>query len=162
RVINTEALILREAGQATYYLHIYDGWVNSGSLTGPWYQPMVFPAGIDQVSEKLAKSGEVDLLDGGNTQPKLSLAKGLPAIYVSQSPAELLIFQGLPEFTPIAGTALRWTTNTTADVILDSASGNYYVLVSGRWYRSPALTEAGPWTYTANNSLPADFRNIPV
>jgi hypothetical protein len=35
-------------------------------------------------------------------------------------------------------------------------------LISGRWYRSSSLTQAGPWTYTANNSLPADFSRIPI
>jgi hypothetical protein len=162
RVINTEALILRQAGESTFYLHIYDGWVYSSTLAEPWYQPMVFPPGIDQVATNLAKSGEVEMLDGGNTQPKPSLAKGLPAIYVTEKPAELLVFHGLPNFTPIAGTNLQWAANTTADVILDSTSSNYYVLVSGRWFRSSSLTEAGPWTYTANNSLPADFSRIPV
>lgn len=162
RVINTETLILRQQGDNTYYLHVYDGWLYSGTLAGPWYQPMSFPSGIDQVAESLAKSGQVEMLDGGKTQPKLSLSKGIPAIYMSQTPAELLVFQGLPNFTPIGGTNLQWAANTMADVIRDSASNNYYVLISGRWYRSPNLTDAGPWTYTANNSLPADFSRIPT
>jgi hypothetical protein len=162
RVINTEAMILRQQGNNTYYLHVYDGWLYSGTLAGPWYQPMVFPNGIDQVAENLAKSGQADLLDGGKTQPKLSLSHGIPAIYMSETPAELLVFQGPPNFAPIAETKLQWSTNTTADVIRDSESNNYYVLISGRWYRSPTLTETGPWTYTANNSLPGDFSRIPV
>ena len=162
RVINSEALILRQVGDGNYYLHMYDGWVYSGTLAGPWYQPMSFPPGIDQVAQTLAKSGQVDLFDGGNMQPKPSLAKGLPAIYVTQTPAELIVFQGAPSFTPIAGTGLQWAANSKADVLRDSTSGDYYVLVSGRWYRSAALTQAGPWTYTANNSLPADFSRIPL
>jgi hypothetical protein len=162
RVINTELLILRQQGSNTYYLHVYDGWVYSGTLPGPWYEPMVFPSGIDKVAQDLAKSGQVDLLDGGKTQPKLSLSKGIPAIYVSETPTELLIFQGQPHFTPISGTGLQWATNTTADVIFDSANSNYYALISGRWYQSPALTETGPWNYIASNRLPSDFRRIPV
>lgn len=162
RVINSEAVILRQLGDNTYYLHMYDGWLYSGTIDGPWYQPMAFPPGIDQVAQTLAKNGQADLFDGGNMQPKPSLAKGLPALYVTQRPAELVVFQGPFNFTAIPGTSLQWATNSTADVILDSASSNYYVLISGRWYRSPALTEAGPWTYTANNSLPGDFSRIPV
>jgi hypothetical protein len=162
RVINTEALMLQPQGGGNYYLHVYDGWMSAGAITGPWSRATTSPAGIDQVATNVAKTGQVDLLDGGNMQPKPSLAKATPAIYVSQTPTEMLVFQGQPTFTPIAGTSLQWASNTTADVILDTGSGNYYILVAGRWYRAPALTSAGPWTYVASNTLPADFKRIPV
>ncbi|HSO56492.1 MAG TPA: hypothetical protein VL330_27980, partial [Actinomycetes bacterium] len=160
RVINTRALILREAGSTTYYLHVYDGWLYAGAITGPWYQPMVFPPGIDQVAQNLARAGVVDLLDGQGATPKPALAQGSPAIYVSETPTELIVFKGPPAFAPIAGTALQWASNTTADVIFDTGGKDYYVLLSGRWYRAPALT--APWTYVASPALPADFRRIPV
>jgi hypothetical protein len=162
RVINTEALMLQSQGGGNYYLHVYDGWMSAGSIMGPWSRATTSPAGIDQVATSLAKTGQVDMLDGGNMQPKPSLAKATPTVYVSQTPAEMLVFQGQPSFTPIAGTSLQWASNTTADVILDTGSGNYYILVAARWYRAPALTGAGPWTYVASNTLPADFSGIPV
>jgi hypothetical protein len=162
RVINTEALMLQPQGGGNYYLHVYDGWMSAGAITGPWSRATTSPTGIDQVATNLAKTGQVDMLDGGNMQPKPSLAKATPTVYVSQTPAEMLVFQGAPNFTPIAGTSLQWASNTTADVILDTGSGNYYILVAGRWYRAPALTGAGPWTYVASNTLPADFSRIPV
>jgi len=158
RVINTHALILRLQGSSTYYLHVYDGWLSTGSLEQPWSQAMMLPAGIDQVAQTLANSGQVDLIDGGDVQPKPSLANGVPAIYVSQTPAELLVFNGQPAFAPIVGT-LAWASNTANDVFFDTATNTYYILLSGRWYRGPALT--GPWTYVASTNLPADFRRIP-
>ena len=159
RVINTHALIIREQGSNTFYLHVYDGWLYAGTVEGPWYQPMVIPPGIDQVARDLAKSGVVDLVDGGNAQPKPSLANGAPRIYVGETPTELLVFKGQPVFTPIPGTGLSWASNTANDVFFDPADRTYYILVSGRWYRSPALT--GPWTYVVSTSLPPDFRRIP-
>jgi hypothetical protein len=162
RVINTEGVLLQPQGGGNYYLHVYDGWMSAGAITGPWSRAMTLPAGIDQVATGLAKTGQVDLLDGGNMQPKPSLAKATPAIYVSQTPTEMLVFQGEPSFTPITSTNLQWATNTTADVILDKSSGDYYILIAGRWYRAPALTSAGPWSYVASNTLPADFKRIPV
>src|SRR5499433_3220285 len=162
RVINTEALMLQPQGGGNYYLHVYDGWASAGAITGPWSQATTSPAGIDQVATNLAKTGQVDMLDGGNMQPKPSLVKATPTIYVSQTPTEMLVFQGQPTFTSITGTSLQWASNTTADVILDTGSGNYYILVAGRWYRTPALTSAGPWTYVASNTLPPDFKRIPV
>ncbi len=35
----------------------------------------------------------------------------------------------------------------------------YFILISGRWFTSKEL--AGPWTFTAPDKLPADFKNIP-
>src|SRR5262247_3539107 len=162
RVINTEAVMLQPQDGGNYYLHVYDGWMSAGAITGPWSRATPSPAGIDQVATNLAKTGQVDMLDGGNMQPKPSLAKATPTIYVSQTPTEMLVFQGQPTFTSITGTGLQWASNTTADVILDTGSGNYYILVAGRWYRAPALTSAGPWTYVASNTLPPDFKRIPV
>jgi hypothetical protein len=160
RVINTEVLILREQGSSTNFLHVFDGWLNANSLTGTWYPSTIFPPGFDRVASDLGKNGQVDLIDGGKMQPKPSLANGAPAIYVSETPAELVVFKGEPSFTPIAGTSLRWATNTAAYVIVDSVSFNYYVLLSGRWFR--ALDLAGPWTYVASNNLPPDFSRIHV
>jgi len=139
---------------------VYDGWLYTGALDQPWYQPMVFPAGIDQVAQTLAQSGVVDLIDGGKVQPKASLANGVPTIFVSYTPTELLMFKGQPALTPIPGTSLERASNTANDVLFDTASKEYYVLISGRWFRSAALT--GPWTYAASTSLPADFKKIPA
>jgi hypothetical protein len=160
RVINTQALILREIGNSTFYLHVFDGWLYAGTLGGPWYVPMALPQGIDVVATELTQGGHVDLLDGGQAQPKPSLAGGTPTIYVSETPTELIVFKGQPNLVPVEGTALRWASNTAADVFFYSTDGTYYILVSGRWYRATGLN--GPWSYVASTSLPADFRRIPA
>ena len=96
---------------------------------------------MDEVAQKLAKSGAVDMLDGGaKANPKPSLANGVPTIYTSQVPAELIVFKGQPDFVPIVGTELLWASNTTNDVLIDTANSNYYVLLAGRWFRSTQLT----------------------
>ena len=106
------------------------------------------------------EKGVVDLLDGGpKANPKPSLANGVPAIYTSQVPTELVVFSGQPDFVPIVGTQLLWAANTTSDVLVDIVTGDYYVLLAGRWFRGPGL--AGPWTFVAGNALPPDFARIP-
>ncbi len=160
RVINTRALIIRPQGSGSNYLHVYDGWLVATSIAGPWLPPSVIPPAIDPIARQLATTGQVDLLDGGNVKPKPSLKAGAPAIYVSETPAELIVFKGPPTYSTIAGTSLLWASNTTADVIYDTAGREFYALVSGRWYRAPLLT--GAWTYVASASLPGDFRRIPV
>ena len=84
----------------------------------------------------------------------------MPTIIVSEIPAELIISQGDPEFFPIEGTNLTYMSNTENDVVLDSATQFYYVLLSGRWYRSFHLE--GPWSYVRPEELPADFTKIPA
>ena len=161
RVINTRALILQGGFGQDFYIHVYDGWLRSNSIDGPWTQSFRQPIGMDNVAQALAKAGHVDLLDGGaKANPKPSLANGVPAIYTSQVPAELIVFRGQPNFTPVVGTQLLWASNTTSDVLIDTSNNDYYVLLSGRWFRSAALT--GPWTFVASDALPADFARIPA
>ncbi len=102
RVINTRALIVKSASEPQFFLHVYDGWLMALSLDGPWSQPFIPPSGIDALAQKIAATGVVDLLDGGpRANPKPSLAQGIPAIYTSQVPTELVAFKGQPEFVPI-------------------------------------------------------------
>jgi hypothetical protein len=164
RVLNTRALILRNGVGDRYYIHVYDGWLTSASITGPWVQASLGPVERkvgDTLAQQLATAGTVDLLDGGpKASPKPSLANGVPTIYTVQGPAELVIFNGQPDFVPIVGTQLLWAANTTNDVLIDLDQNAYYVLLAGRWFRAAALT--GPWTFVASNALPPGFAQIPT
>jgi hypothetical protein len=160
RVINTRALILQGGFGDNYYLHVYDGWMSSSTLVGPWTQSIRQPFGMDDVAKQIAKTGVVDMLDGGpKANPKPSLANVVPTIYTVQGPAELIIFNGQPDFVPIVGTQLLWASNTTNDVLIDTTNNDYYVLLAGRWFKSTALT--GPWAFVASSALPAGFAQIP-
>ncbi|MFZ1444766.1 MAG: hypothetical protein WAS49_04730 [Candidatus Dechloromonas phosphoritropha] len=144
RVINTQALIARTGLDQTWYMHVFDGWMSAPSLDGPWVVSPNAPPGLDDLASSLVKKGSIDLLDGGpQATPKPSLAAGAPTIYVTQTPAELIAFKGRPNFVPVTGTGLLWADNTTADVLVNTASNDYYTLLSGRWYRAGALS--GPW-----------------
>ncbi len=161
RVQNTRALILKSPTEPQYFLHVYDGWLMANAFDGPWNQPFLPPPGIDGVAKAVAATGAVDLLAGGRrATPRLTLAQGVPTIFTAQVPAELLVFDGAPDFVPLAGTALEWATNTRGDVLRDTASRQYFVLLAGRWFTAPALT--GPWTFVRSDALPADFARIPA
>ena len=161
RVINTHAMLARTRFDKTWYLHVYDGWVSSSSLDGPWTQVGFAPLGLDDLAKQLSQSGTVDLLDGGErATPKPALANGVPAIHVTEVPTELIVFKGQPNLVPITGTPLLWATNSATDVIVDTTNNAYYVLMAGRWFRAPGL--GGPWTFVASNALPPSFRQIPA
>jgi hypothetical protein len=160
RVINTRAVILAADPGGPYYLHLLDGWMMAQTLDGPWTRAATTPKGLDKVASRLAAAGRADLLNGSPSTPTLDLlSAGPPVVYVSEIPAELLVFKGQPDLVPIEGTSLLWANNTTADVIVDTADSSYYVLLAGRWFRAAGLD--GPWTYVASNKLPADFARIP-
>jgi len=160
RVINTRALILQGGLEQNFYIHVYDGWLSSSTISGPWTQSIRQPFGMDDLAQQLASGGKVDMLSGGaNANPRPSLANGVPTIYTVQAPTELLVFSGQPDFVPIVGTPLLWASNTTSDVLIDTTSNSYYALLSGRWFRTAALT--GPWTFVAADALPPSFAQIP-
>jgi len=163
RVVNTRALILQGGLGQKFYLHVYDGWLEADAIAGPWTQSFLRPflrSSLDSIAQSLSKAGKVDLLDGGaKASPKPTLADGVPTIHTSQVPTELIVFKGQPDFVPIVGTQLLWASNTTSDVLIDTTSSSYYVLMAGRWFRSASLS--GPWTFVASDTLPADFGRIP-
>ena len=75
-------------------------------------------------------------------------------------PTELIVFKGQPDFVPIVGTQLLWASNTTSDVLIDTANNNYYVLLVGPLVHV-GVARPGPWTFVASNALPPDFAKIP-
>ncbi|MBP7081484.1 MAG: hypothetical protein KBA96_10250 [Rhodocyclaceae bacterium] len=160
RVINTRALILQGGLGGNFFLHVYDGWLSASTLDGPWTKAGWVPIGMDDVAQKIAASGVVDMLTGGPTaNPKPTLDKSVPTIYVSHVPTELIVFQGQPSYVSAGGT-LFWAVNTGADVFVESVTNDYYVLLSGRWFT--ATSTNGPWTFVPSNALPPDFSRIPL
>ncbi len=161
RVINTRALLLRDTVEKYFYIHVYDGWLQTPALDLPWTRPFITPPGLDAVARAAMTTRGVDMLIGDpKANPPAMLATNKPQIVVSTTPAELIVFNGPPDFVPIAGTSLRWAANTGADVLQDATTNNYYVLLAGRWFTSATLI--GPWTFVASNALPADFARIPT
>ena len=163
RVVNTRALLLEGGVSGSYYLHLYDGWMTADSLSGPWSVAKPGPfekRDLDAIAADLSAKNVVDLLDGGpKASPKPSLANGVPLVFTAQGPAELIVFTGKPDFVPVDGTQLLWASNTHGDVLIDTRTSLYYVLLAGRWFRAPAMT--GPWAYVAHDALPQDFARIP-
>jgi len=160
RVINTNALLAFDG--TVYYVHVFDGWMQSTSLAGPFVVTWAPPAGLDRMYE-WAKGGHIDLLTGAPTdsteEPPSLWTSTVPVIHVSTVPAELIVTQGAIDYESIPGTDLLYASNTSARVFLYIDTQQLFVLLGGRWFVAPA-TE-GPWTYVSGKQLPADFANIP-
>jgi len=160
RVINTRPLLLRDGDR--FYLHVFDGWMQASTLTGPWSVTKT-SAALAAAMQSAVAANQVDLLNGvsaDSTAPAPSLASGpVPDIYVSTEPAELVVTDGAPDYVPVDGTQLLYVDNTTGRVFKSIADNETYLLISGRWYRAPSTQ--GPWTFVPGKELPADFARIP-
>jgi hypothetical protein len=113
------------------------------------------------VQQSLVQNQQVNMLDDPGQALKDAAAKGeFPELYVSTTPAELIQTEGQPSFAPIDGTGLLDVSNTEANLVLDPTQGQYYALLSGRWFRTKNLM-TGHWDYIPHDQLPADFAKIP-
>jgi len=80
-----------------------------------------------------------------------------PAIFVSERPASLVVFDGEPVLSPIAGTRLSFAVNTNWDVFVDEQRHMWYLLNNGAWMTAPGAQ--GPWV--PSGPLPSDFAALP-
>jgi hypothetical protein len=161
RVINTRVLLLREKDK--HFVKVFDGWLEAKALEGPWTVLKKAGKELEAALADARKSGQVDLLPGGNpndwkTLPTLKSGQ-VPAIIVATSPTELIVTQGEPDFEPIGGTQLQYVKDTTGNVFRHLGDQKTYLLIAGRWFR--AATTDGPWEFVASDALPADFAKIP-
>ena len=154
RVINTNALIVNISGR--FYLSAMDHWYEASAFDGPWTVTTSAPASLEPIKQSLAAARQVDLME---PPPDAALPPTPPAVYVSTVPAEVIQSDGQPEFLPIEGTGLLQVKNSDDIIFMDVSSNDYYVLISGRWFKAKSLN--GPWAFVPGKKLPADFAKIP-
>jgi hypothetical protein len=145
-VENTEYFIAQDDASKKYYLYCADQWFSSDNLETGW-------EAVSEVPEAVRKAdNESDAKD------KLP-ADGIPKIFVSTKPAELIQSYGTPVLGTIPGTSLSYLKNSDNDLFRDEDDSKLYLLVSGRWFT--ADTKEGPWSLIKSEDLPEDFRKIP-
>lgn len=148
--VNTNWNVIYNGSDSHYYLLDGDSWISATGAQGPW-SPATAPASFSQIpSDPSWKDVRAHLAAAAPTQ--------VPTVFVSTTPADMILVDGAPEFSAISNTNLRYVVNTDSALFSDSSSGDWYVLLSGRWFESTSLR--GPWTY-ASDSLPSDFSKIP-
>ncbi len=155
RVVNTPFIMVYDPGAKAYFLKGGDVWLTATDVPGPWKDVKSLPDDMKTLEEHTQKEGKQP--PGQKVKATLDL---MPKVIVSTEPAELIVSEGEPNWTPISGTGLLYLSNTDSNVFLDTATQQYYVLLSGRWFAGKSLKE-GPWAYVAPDKLPADFAKIP-
>lgn len=148
RVVNSPFPLIYDPASRSFYLNGGRLWYRAQHIHGPWTL-------IDNPPAAVAAVAPPD----EETATPISLASGpAPHIVVATEPTELIVTDGAPHFASIPGTGLLYVANTESDVFLEVPSQQYYVLLSGRWFRAPSLD--GPWSFVPPRELPADFQRI--
>jgi hypothetical protein len=152
--VNTNWDLFEHGPSNTLYLRYEDIWLKARNVTGPWTAAGTLPASFGRLP------AEDNWKDVRASLPGRTVsASVLPTVFVSTTPAELILLRGAPQYDPVAGTKLVWIRNTESDLFRLGQNGTVYYLVSGRWFSAPGFD--GPWTF-ATLALPADFSKIPL
>jgi hypothetical protein len=162
RVINTRAVLLFESDKKNYYLRVQDWWLQAKELEGPWTYATKLPKDMKKAEEYVVSQTQAQTLEAGQEKQQPSLKEAgkeaeIPLVYVVFGPTELIETKGEPQYKSIPGTGLEYAENTNGNLF--RLSGEYYILVSGRWFRAASLD--GPWTFVGGTELPPDFAKIP-
>jgi len=155
RVINTPFPIIYDSASREYWLFGSELWFSSRQLIdGQWQPKAEAPAGIAQL---FAGTNDEVPPDPGAGVPLDKLRQA--EIIVATRPSELISTDGEPQYQPLVGDEMLFVTNTGSDLFLEVPTRQYYVVLSGRWYRSRALT--GPWTFVEPAKVPRTFADVP-
>lgn len=149
RIVNTGHFVVYDGAGRNYYLAHGPYWYRAKDALGPW-------EAIANPPSRVAALEPEDPGEGPRDGRRLDAA---PEVVSSAKPAELIVFDGKPQFETVEDTDLLVVVNSDKDVLRDVESQKYFVLLSGRWFTSPTLD--GPWTFVPSDRLPETFADIP-
>ncbi|MEO0696708.1 MAG: hypothetical protein AAFY84_11470 [Pseudomonadota bacterium] len=152
--VNTNWDMFHYTKKSIYYLLYEDAWLEASAATGPWRPADKLP----KTFKRIPKTENFEAVREHVPGEKIPEDEA-PRVYVSDKPAELIVIDGAPVEEEIVGTELAWIINTENNLFRSKTSGDYYYLVSGRWFRAPSLK--GPWSPVAGD-LPDSFASIPA
>ncbi|MGI9389006.1 MAG: SH3 domain-containing protein [Boseongicola sp.] len=134
------------------WLRDENSWLTAPDISSEWIETTELP----EVFSLLPDDG--NWKDAREAIPPIAYDDGAPGIFVSEEPAELVLFDGPPVYEDVPGGDLEWASNTESDLFRLKSTGVWYYLVSGRWFSTSEPD--GPWTF-ATPDLPPDFQFIP-
>lgn len=144
-----------------YYLLLSGRWFSAASLDGPWrYVPgNQLNADFSRIDVHDPQAGVLASVPGTPQAKEALIAATIPqTATVSRTKATLHTdyIGGSPQFARVAGTSLRYATNTPVPVI-EVSSREYYALSNAVWFT--ANSAQGPWRVA--DSVPESVYTIP-
>ncbi len=160
--VNTSLFVVDDTRSGTYYLSGGERWWYAATNPlGPWRTVGGPPADIAEFAAKAQAEQKKD--DAGAAVEDGTAGANPPRIVVATEPTELVVTEGKPALKPVAGTDgnLLAVDNTESDILVDVPRQDYYVLLSGRWFRGKSLSNGAAWSYVPPDALPDSFAKIP-
>jgi hypothetical protein len=152
--VNTNWDVFNDTATKQWYLLNNGGWLTASDVRGAWTVAGALPPAF----AALPADANFDEIKKQIPGRRLGI-RDTPKIFVSTTPAAIIVTDGRPQWTSIPGTSLQYAANSDAALFRDARDGRNYYLISGRWFAAPSLD--GPWTFATSN-LPADFVRIPA
>ncbi len=152
-IVNTPQFIIKSSSDQQFYFNGGGNWYSSTDPTGTWKPIGAPPGNISRLA-----SGANALPQGQSNTDRPTSGQS-PKLIVTLEPAELIQTNGTPELNPVHENIFS-IANSDDVILFDSYTDYYYILVSGRWYRTKNM-EHGSWAFIAPEQLPEIFREIP-
>ena len=114
------------------------GWLTASTYLGPWSPVVKLPAEFSKIPNE-GNGAELHKSIPGRAYTKATM----PTVFVSTAPAQIIITDGPPKFAAIAGTPLKYATNTNAYLFVDGKDHRDHFLASGRWFSAAQLSVRG-------------------
>src|SRR5436309_5381946 len=153
-VVNTQWPLFFDSENSSYYLAVGQQWLTTNSLDAQWSPVKKLPRDVSKVPQDKQWSALKKIIP-----PPAKSGGVTPAVFYSDKPAEVILFDGQPVYAQVPDTQLTYATNTDSVVFVFTPTQQFYYLTAGRWFS--AMDLQGPWTY-ATSDLPADFAKIPL
>src|SRR5213595_1247083 len=153
-VVNTQWPLFFDTRNSSYYLPVGQQWLTTNSLEGQWSPTKKLPPDMSKVPQDKQWSALKKFIP-----PPAKSGGVTPDVFYSDTPAEIILFDGQPVYGQIPDTQLEYATNTNSVVFVFTPTQQFYYLTAGRWFS--AMDLQGSWTY-ATPDLPADFAKIPL
>ena len=140
--VNTNWDLFEHTPTKTYYLRHERTWLKSAATAGPW-------SAAGKLPESFSKLPPDDNWKDVRASLPGTTTKTLPRVFVSETPAELILLTGEPNYLEVGTSGLLWVSNTESDVFRMGKAGSVYYLVAGRWFSAPDLpTSPARWRRT--------------
>jgi hypothetical protein len=154
KVVNTNWDLFFHKDNERYYLRKDKTWLSAKKLTDAWKSEKKLPKDFSRLPDT---DEYQEIKQTAKAPQKMS---PVVLVLVVHKPTELIVINGKPSLEAVPDTGLSWVTNTECDLFFARVDGRYYLLTSGRWFRTPDL-HGGKWE-PATSTLPDDFKKIPL
>ena len=158
RITDSDSAVFLNSGDAKYYYLVAGRWFRAPSLDGPWSAASKdLPADFARIPDSDPAAFVKASVPGTQEARDAILLASVPnttTVYLTNATVQV-VYNGQPQFQPIATTSVQYAVNSPYAVFL--VSGKYYCCHSGVWFISGGAT--GPWAYCTSG--PGAIYTIP-